>query len=608
MRIALVSPELPSRLGGGGIGTYTAIAGRALAELGHEVCIVTRGPAGRCEDDGLTVVSLERPYLRSAEASRLLALRRIAGAVRGFRADVVQAPEWEAEGWWIARRASTPLVTRLATPTYLVETLNGRQPARASAPVRRLERDQARRSAALIAPSRAIAERVGTDWELDSGAIEVIPNPLDIAAVRAAAQREPAVELPCRFLAFIGRLERRKGVLELAVALPRVLAGQPDLHCVLVGRDAGEQGGAVREELLEATEPVRDRVHLLGELPRESALSVVARAELVVLPSRWEAFGFVATEALALGRAVVATSGSGLAEVIEDGRSGWLVPPGDADALRRILERRLADPSGLRRASEEAVRRASDFEAVRIAERLAALYERVLRERRSGRFDRSIYTGGYRRYFRPGERTGPFHRLYEQKRKAVLQIFDVPERLRLVDVGAGPGRLTAPLAERHEMTACDISEQMLEEARRVSPPGVRFVRADARELPFEDNEFDGLLALDLLAHLPHITAGIQELARVVRPGGTLVFDTSNASPWWVLAYPSYVNWRPRRLAKTMLAGGVLPEWRAVVRHHRAAEARAAIEAAGLRLERQRSFGPPWCPKWHLWLVTKPSGP
>jgi glycogen(starch) synthase len=374
---------------------------------------------------------------------------------------------------------------------------------------------------------------------------------------------------------------------------------------VLIGRDAGERGGAVREELDRAAQPVRDRVHLLGELSREDALAVVARAELVVLPSLWEAFGFVATEALALGRPVVATSGSGLAEVVEHGRSGWLVAPGDADALRATLEERLADPEGLSRASEEALRRAADFEPGPIAERLAALYERVLEERRSGSFDRSIYTAGYRRYFRPQERAGPFHRLYEQKRSAVLEIFDVPGPLRLVDVGAGPGRLTAPLAERHEMTACDISAEMIEEARRRCPPGVRFVQADARELPFEDGEFDGLLALDLLAHLPDVTAGVRELARVVRPGGTLVFDTSNASPWWVLAYPSYVNWRPRRLLRTMLAGGVLPEWREVVRHHRASEARAAIVAAGLRLEGRQSFGPPWSAKWHLWRATKP---
>jgi len=51
---------------------------------------------------------------------------------------------------------------------------------------------------------------------------------------------------------------------------------------------------------------------------------------------------------------------------------------------------------------------------------------------------------------------------------------------------------------------------------------------------------------------------------------------------------------------TLRAGGVLPEWRPIVRHHRAGDVRAAIAAAGLELERRQSFGPKLAPKWHLW--------
>jgi glycogen(starch) synthase len=275
--------------------------------------------------------------------------------------------------------------------------------------------------------------------------------------------------------------------------------------------------------------------------------------------------------------------------------------------LAATLIEKLGQPDELARIGRGGRERSEHFEAAAVALRLVDFYERLLEgRRREGTIDATIYRRDYRRHFRPEEPTGPFHRLYERKRDAVLEFFGTRRPMRLLDVGCGPGRLTAPLAARHQMTGCDISPAMLEEARGHCPEGVRLVEADARRLPFADGEFDGALALDLLAHLPDLDAGLAELARVVRPGGPLIFDTSNAAPWWVPAYPSYVAWRPKRLLVTMLSRGVLPEWRSVVRHHRAAEVEPAIAAARLELDRKQAFGPPWTAKWHLWYATKPT--
>jgi glycogen(starch) synthase len=419
--------------------------------------------------------------------------------------------------------------------------------------------------------------------------------------LRLAAAADPP-SLPERTLVFFGRMERRKGIEVLAGALPRVLRRDDDLHAVFIGRDPRDEGGALMERFWRAVEPVQERVHVLGELRREHALATLARAHIVVLPSLWESFGYVCVEAMALGRPVVASRAGGLAEIVEDDVTGWLAPPGDADALAGLLERRLGDEAALRRVGEAAVRRSADFAPARIAERVEDLYTRAIE--RHGRIAPGIYRRDYRRHFRPDEPEGPFHKLYSEKREAVLTGFRGRERLRIVDVGGGYGRLAGPLAESHDVTLCDVSPQMLEEAR-ARWPRLRLVEADARQLPFSDGEFDAAIAIDLMTHLPELEAGVRELARVVRPGGQLVFDTSNASPWWMLAYPSYTGWRPRRFARMLRAGGVLPEWQALVRHHRAAEARRAIAAAGLLVERVQAFGPWWTPKWHLWWTRKP---
>jgi glycogen synthase len=583
----------------GGIGTNTATVARALARRGENVLVVTRGSPERYRDDGVEVVRLERRWLPHRAAERLLAYRRIARAARRFRPDVVYAAEWEAEAWWLARWTSIPVVTRLATPTYMLDLLNFGELQPGTALVRRLEREQARRSALVFAPSRAIADRVSADWGLADGSVEIVPNPVDVDEVTRAGATEPPIDLPPRFVAFIGRLERRKGLEPLGVALGRLLAARPDLHAVLIGRDSGEEGGAMMDGFRRDTAEVIDRVHQLGELPREAALAVVARAEAVALPSLWESFGYVCVEAMALGRPVVAADVGGFAEIVEDGRSGWLVPPGDAAALEQALARCVDAPDEeRRRLGEEARRRARDFDVEAVVDGVGTLLERAA----GGPSSLRAGAAGYRRHFRPEDRADPFSDLYERKREAVLAHFAGGPRRRILDVGGGYGRLAGPLSQGHDVVLSDVSPEMLAEASE-RWPGLEVVEADARRLPFADGDFDAVLAIDLFPHLPQLEQGLRELVRVVRPEGEVIFDTTNASPWWVLAYPAYVNRQPKRLLLTMLAGGVLPEWRATVRHHRPREVREAAAAAGLRLDGCRKLGPRWSPKWHLWWGT-----
>ena len=101
-----------------------------------------------------------------------------------------------------------------------------------------------------------------------------------------------------------------------------------------------------------------------------------------------------------------------------------------------------------------------------------------------------------------------------------------------LDVGCGPGRLLAPLAGSHRVTGCDISPEMLAEARRRCPPQVRLVQADARRLPFAAASFD--LACSAYGAVPFVADPgrvMQEVARVLRPGGRGVFSVTHPVRW-----------------------------------------------------------------------------
>jgi ubiquinone/menaquinone biosynthesis C-methylase UbiE len=222
--------------------------------------------------------------------------------------------------------------------------------------------------------------------------------------------------------------------------------------------------------------------------------------------------------------------------------------------------------------------------------------------------DRRVFTdGSYAEIFRPDTARDPFHALYRRKRDDVLAwIHELPEGSRVLDLGGGMGRIAVPLAARHRVTLCDISERMLEMAaatgREAGIPEASLAlrRLDAGEpLPFGAGSFDAAVALDLLVHLVDPGATLRELHRVVSPGGTLVVDMTNRNPLWALRYPRYVGRSPGRWMRTLRGGGVLPEWQAIVRHWSRGDFEHLLEGAALEVTERRDYGPPLAPKWFL---------
>jgi glycosyltransferase involved in cell wall biosynthesis len=125
---------------------------------------------------------------------------------------------------------------------------------------------------------------------------------------------------------YAGRLSPEKGVRELVAAangLPLVVAGD----------------GPLRPEVPQA----------LGFVPNDELQAYYARAAVVACPSHREGFGVACAEAMAHGKPVVASAVGGLKDLVVDGETGLLVPPGDVPALRGALQRLLADRALRRR-------------------------------------------------------------------------------------------------------------------------------------------------------------------------------------------------------------------------------------------------------------------
>ncbi|MCW2273205.1 glycosyltransferase [Rhodoblastus acidophilus] len=187
--------------------------------------------------------------------------------------------------------------------------------------------------------------------------------------------------LPGKFgVGAFGRIRAQKGTDVLIDAALRLLPKYPDATLLLTGLvtpDNADFVAGLKEKIAQAG--LEQRILFLGEQPREKMPFWFALVSVYVAPMRWEGFGLTPLEAMACGTAVVATRTGAAAQLVAEGETGFLIPPGDVDALSAALEPLLADPE---RASQMGAlgreKALAQHDIAREAASIQAFYEKIL--------------------------------------------------------------------------------------------------------------------------------------------------------------------------------------------------------------------------------------
>lgn len=241
-----------------------------------------------------------------------------------------------------------------------------------------LDRLWGRRFTRVTAISGAVAERLSAYGAPHLRRAAVVHPGTATATARAAVDLTPAPTIVAA-----GRLVPEKGIDVLIRAVARIKPRNHAARLVIVGDGPSREG----LQSLAVDLDVADRVDFRGSVRHGDALAEIRRAWCVAVPSVWEEpFGMIAAEAQMHGVAVVASRTGGLVEIVSDGVTGNLVPPGDVDALSSRLDAVLADRAAALRMGGLGHERARDlFGLEAFADRFETIYRGLASEYGSSR-------------------------------------------------------------------------------------------------------------------------------------------------------------------------------------------------------------------------------
>jgi glycosyltransferase involved in cell wall biosynthesis len=376
MRIVILCPSFGEY---GGIGRIATALGNEFRSLGHELGLVCR-PGVAVEGSWAAVPRLEIPmhqlprrwrHLRRQArlaATLLRTLPRLRAFLEEVHADVLLM---------LGISTFAPLALGASRWLPVVVSLQGGEPDGRFAAHPQVFRWLLSRAAGVTACATSLALDAERLHAGVGSRLEVVPNGVDVEKFAGGVPYDH--ERPYALAA--GRFTRQKGfdvLIEAAATLEAVRGGQ--VHVLLAGDGAEEASLRQRVARLGLTHGIR----FLGPVDAEGLPALYRGARAVAVPSRWEGLPLVCLEAMASGRAVVASRVDGIPDAVIDGETGLLVPPDDPAALARALDALLADPAWANRLGAAGARRAREcFAWSTIARRYLTVLERAVRPDRS---------------------------------------------------------------------------------------------------------------------------------------------------------------------------------------------------------------------------------
>lgn len=343
----------------------------ALRAAGAVVTLACPAPsplAERAQADGFPVLPIPKQGLIDRNAVRILCR-----LLRDGGADIIHAHNGRtaliaALAVTLARRGRCIMTQHFLEPNHA--TLSG---PRAWLP-RAAHRWVVGRMFRILAISQSVRQGMLARGEAPDAKVVVVPNGITppLADGHTTIRTELGIDADVPLVACVARLEHEKDIASLVQAMAEVTREMPRACCIIAGN--GAQRDALHAQIKQLG--LEQSVLLLGF--RQDAPNVIAAADLFVLPSLAEPFGLVILEAMALGKAVIATKAGGPLEIVVPGQTGLLAPPAAPYELAQAILTLLRDPARREAMGEQGrARYVQQFTAARMAQQTLAVYRQA---------------------------------------------------------------------------------------------------------------------------------------------------------------------------------------------------------------------------------------
>jgi glycogen synthase len=303
----------------------------------------------------------------------------LAAARDGTDADIVHAHTWYADmgAMWISMLHDIPLVV----------TLHSMEPLR---PWKRdqlgtgydvsswIEKTVVEAADRVVAVSNLMRDDILEHYDVDPAKVVVIHNGIDpdvyVPATEKTALTKYGVTEP--YVLFVGRISEQKGIFDLIEASKELPDGVQLVVCA-----AAPDTPELHERLTKATDGRGDILWINEMVSKPDVIQLYSHATVFACPSVYEPFGIINLEAMACGTAVVASATGGILEVVDDGKTGILVPPSNPAELAAALNKVVGDPALAESMGKAGRQRVEDtFSWAAVARQTEALYAELIGE------------------------------------------------------------------------------------------------------------------------------------------------------------------------------------------------------------------------------------